>query len=369
MNTLFTTQNFLPDLGGIQAYMTGLADALAERGHRITVFCDSADRSAEVATDSVRNYSIRRYGGPRPWRGWRKAVNVSKYIIERDVRVIVADTWKSLERLPVGLLKNRRTVCLAHGAELLSTPRSAKGQRIARSFKKADIVGANSNFTADLVCRFVEDAFRVRVLWPGVHVPLGLDTQVQPKVQPSSSGPRLLTIARLDPYKGIDTVIRALPSLIPQHPGLLYEVVGAGRDRDRLLRLAHSLDILSSVRFHGAVAENAKAKLLGACDVFLLPNRSEPGEVEGFGIVLAEAGAFGKPCIAGRDGGTAAVILDGRTGFLVNGNDPLQVATSLNTLLEQPDLARRMGNAARERFRAEFVWDAAVKRFEAALYG
>jgi phosphatidylinositol alpha-1,6-mannosyltransferase len=117
------------------------------------------------------------------------------------------------------------------------------------------------------------------------------------------------------------------------------------------------------------VPDHVKAKLLRECDVFLLPNRNEPDEVEGFGIVLAEAGAFQKPCIAGRNGGTADVILDGKTGLLVSGQDPLEVAVALKSLLENPDIAERMGRAAHERFRAEFAWNAAVRRFEGALYG
>lgn len=368
MTTLFTTQNFLPDMGGIQAYMTGLADALAARGHAIVVLCDSASTKADIETDRARNYRIERYGGPKAWRRWRKALRAADYLKNRGVGVVVADTWKSLELLPAGLLENRRIVCLAHGAELLPDPTSSKGRRITRCLGKASLIGANSKFTADLVSHLVKDASRIRVLWPGVNV-LNASQPDVPAEDHTGCRPRLLTIARLDPYKGIDTVLRTLPKIIEGHPNLLYDVVGSGQDARRLDMLAKDIGVRKHVRFHGSISEAGKIMLLRDCDVFLLPSRREVGEVEGFGIVLAEAGAFSKPAVAGREGGTGDVILAEETGFLVNGGDPAELAAAIVRLVNDPELAHRMGRAARERFLAEFAWDAAVKRFESALYG
>jgi phosphatidylinositol alpha-1,6-mannosyltransferase len=146
-------------------------------------------------------------------------------------------------------------------------------------------------------------------------------------------------------------------------------VVGTGQDRDRLVRLARQLGVWRSVRFYGAVSEDEKAALLRACDVFLLPSRSEPGEVEGFGIVLVEAGAFGKPAIAGRNGGTSDAILSGKTGFLVDATEGSELSAAVTRLLDDSVLAQQMGSAGRARFWAEFAWDVAVQRFEAAILG
>src|SRR5690242_18583513 len=97
---LFTTQNFLPDFGGIQNYVTGLADAFAARGERIAVFCDREDeRGTAAPIDGARTYPIRRFGGPRPWRSWRKARALRKHLAAAHVRAIVADSWKGLAQL------------------------------------------------------------------------------------------------------------------------------------------------------------------------------------------------------------------------------------------------------------------------------
>jgi phosphatidylinositol alpha-1,6-mannosyltransferase len=182
-----------------------------------------------------------------------------------------------------------------------------------------------------------------------------------------SAPPRLVTIARLEPRKGVDTVLRALPSLIRQHPGLEYDVVGKGEDHARLVALARQLGISKHVRFHGYISEGEKADLLSRATLFLMPNRREPGSVEGFGIVFVEAAAFGIPSIAGADGGTSDAVLHGQTGLIVDAEDDAAIEAAISHLLDNSAGRRAMGEAAHQRFWNEFTWPAAVHRFEAAL--
>ena len=363
---LFTTQNFLPGIGGIQNYVTGLADAFAARGEKIAVFCDREDEpGTALAIDNTRVYPIHRFGGPRPWRSWRKARAVRKRLTVGDVRAVIADSWKGLVQMPRSGLGQARVMCLAHGAELLVPPRSAKGRRISRAFAKADIVAANSHFTAGLVRPFVSGKTEVRILLPGVSTPPGAPLTFPTRARVEAK--RLLTIARLDPYKGIDRVLQALPALVQRHGAVHYDVVGSGADAARLHALARSLRVERHVTFHGRVDESMKAELLRKADIFVLPSRLEPGEVEGFGIVYVEAGAFGVPSIAGRDGGTPDAVLDGKTGLLVDGNASGAIAASVSRLLDDPALAAEMGRAAFERFWSEFAWESAIGRFADVL--
>jgi phosphatidylinositol alpha-1,6-mannosyltransferase len=115
------------------------------------------------------------------------------------------------------------------------------------------------------------------------------------------------------------------------------------------------------------VSDTEKAALLSQCDVFALPNRREPGEVEGFGIVFVEAGAYGLPVIAGADGGTADAVIDGATGLLVDSANDAAVRDALVRLLENPAEADAMGRAGHARFWSQFAWDAAISRFEKAI--
>ena len=132
-------------------------------------------------------------------------------------------------------------------------------------------------------------------------------------------------------------------------------------------RLASHLRLGERVRFHGYISEDQKADLLSRADLFLLPNRREPGSVEGFGIAFIEAAAFGTPSIAGADGGTADAILDGKTGVIVDASDDMVVAAAVRRMLGDVAIRRAMGEAAHRRFWNEFAWDSAITRFEDAL--
>ena len=98
-----------------------------------------------------------------------------------------------------------------------------------------------------------------------------------------------------------------------------------------------------------------------------VPNRREPGSVEGFGIAFIEAAAFGTPSIAGADGGTADAVLDGKTGVIVDASDDMVVAAAVRRMLGDVANRRAMGEAAHRRFWNEFAWDSAITRFEDAL--
>jgi len=362
---LFASQNFLPDVGGTQLYVTGLADALAGHGHALEVYCDASSMGAARAIDAARRYPIRRFGGFRPWLRWRKARAVTERLAQGGVDALITDTWKSLGQIPPQALADVRVFCLGHGSEFLQTAGSLKERRMRECLAKADIVAANSRFTADLVRPYVSGKTKVEVIWPGVVPPAGVASVFAERRQ--SNAPKLITIARLEPRKGVDAVLRALPALRAKFPQISYDIVGKGEDKTRLVELSNSLGVSDCVRFHGYISDDEKAALLSSADLFLLPNRREPGSVEGFGIVFLEAAAFGVPSLAGADGGTADAVIAGQTGTLVDGASDAAVEAALLGLLSDPARRVAMGRAAHARFWSSFAWDAAVARFEVAL--
>src|SRR5262249_13231710 len=149
----------------------------------------------------------------------------------------------------------------------------------------------------------------------------------------SGRHPVIATIARLEPRKGVDAVIRALPELRQHHPNCIYAIAGAGEDRARLEELAASLGVRDATVFLGRGSEGLKAALLASCDVFAMPVRREGRSVEGFGISYSEAGWFGVPALAGRDGGAADAVLHGETGLVCDGSNQSEVTRSLLLLL------------------------------------
>jgi phosphatidylinositol alpha-1,6-mannosyltransferase len=178
----------------------------------------------------------------------------------------------------------------------------------------------------------------------------------------------IVCASRLVPRKGVDVLIEATTRLVVHRPDLTVAVAGAGRDTRRLRTLAGRLGV--KVRFLGRVPDQDLAALYAAADVFamLCRDRWRGLEQEGFGIVFLEAAACGVPQVAGSSGGAAEAVVDGSTGYVVQSpRDPDAVADALRRLLDDADLRRRMGEAARLRARSEFDWDRLAQRLGAAL--
>lgn len=143
-----------------------------------------------------------------------------------------------------------------------------------------------------------------------------------------------------------------------------YALVGIGADRDYLERMAHETNHSGCVHFLGHVEADDLPRWYNAADVFVMPNREINGDTEGFGMVFLEAAACGKPSVAGRAGGTGAAVVDGQTGYRVNGKRTAEVAQALNALLNDDELSYAMGRRGLARARSTFDWPVVARRIE-----
>jgi glycosyltransferase involved in cell wall biosynthesis len=166
-----------------------------------------------------------------------------------------------------------------------------------------------------------------------------------PGAMPPGEPGRWLALGRLIPRKGHDVLLAALRLLVDEgHPARL-EVVGDGPQRAAIEALATGLP----VTVHGAVTDARREELWARCSALVLPCRDEvDGEREGYGLVYTEAGARGRPVIAGRAGGVPGAVDHERTGLLVDPADPAAVAAAL-LRLDTPE-AQAWGRAGRIRW-------------------
>jgi phosphatidylinositol alpha-1,6-mannosyltransferase len=154
----------------------------------------------------------------------------------------------------------------------------------------------------------------------------------------------VLTVGRLVPRKGIDIAIRAMKLVVSKLPNTHHLIVGDGDYKSELERIIHEEHLGDYVTLVGKTTDEDLLNYLRCCDVFLMPNRTMPdGDTEGFGLVFREANACAKPVIGGRAGGAVEAVVDGRSGFLVDGNDPNDVARTLMKLLLDDSLCDSMG--------------------------
>jgi phosphatidylinositol alpha-1,6-mannosyltransferase len=167
----------------------------------------------------------------------------------------------------------------------------------------------------------------------------------------------LLSVCRLTPRKGVDRTLEAVARLTEQYPKLIYAIVGDGDDRGRLTSLVQEKGLTDRVLFAGRVSDADLLRFYARCDLLVLASREEGDDIEGFGLVLVEAGAFGKPVIGGDSGGVGEAVAHEENGLLVDPQSPLAIAQAIDRILGDRSLALRLGREGQRRATEVFTWE------------
>ena len=266
--------------------------------------------------------------------------------------------------LPEGLsarLAGLPYLCWTHGEELGFASSSRElTWLMRRTYAGARAVLANSRNSAHLLeSAWGVPAARITVVHPGVDSTRfhpGADTGDWRRRFAPEGETLFLSVGRLQRRKGHDAVVGALTQL--RDLPVRYLIAGDGPTRQALEDQARDAGVSDRVIFLGVVDDALLPGLYAACDVFVMPNRLEGVDFEGFGIVFLEAASCGRAAIGGRSGGVAEAIEEGVTGLLVDGTDVGEVATSMRRLAIDRALRDRLGAAGRLRAVARFSWQA-----------
>jgi glycosyltransferase involved in cell wall biosynthesis len=170
----------------------------------------------------------------------------------------------------------------------------------------------------------------------------GVDAQMFSPVPAHSPPDTILSVGNLIPIKGHELLLQALAVVLPNHPHFSCEIIGDGRERRRLTRLASDLNIARRVRFLGRQSRKQVAEAMRRCVLFALPSR-----YEGLGCVYLEAMSTERPVIACRGQGIAEIVDHGRNGWLIDPGNLQELIAALSTLLQNLQLRRQIGEAAR----------------------
>ncbi|MDG6998527.1 MAG: glycosyltransferase family 4 protein [Nitrososphaerota archaeon] len=221
--------------------------------------------------------------------------------------------------------------------------------------KKADRVVAVSQFTAEnalVLYPFLGD--KVKVALNAVD-----ETRFNPRNDPSSlrerfalqSSPTVLYVGRLFAGKGVKFLIDAFKEVESKIPDSKLLIVGSSSDEEgmEIKSQIRRLGLESSVVFAGRVSEEDLPKAYTVSDLVVLPSL-----VEGFGLVLLEGMASGKPVVATRLGPTEEIVTDGLEGLLTPRADSHSLAEAISSILSDKSLASRMGQAGRRKVEERF---------------
>ena len=300
------------------------------------------------------------------YRAWR---SLKQIVRTRKVQVVHAGC-----ALPEGwlawLLHRRYGLPYAvyvHGEELQVFRTSRELTWMARRvFRDAQLVIANSENTAALLrSSWPVSPTALKVFHPGVDThffqPAPFSSQVREQLG-WFDRPVILTVGRLQKRKGHDVLIDALPAVKAAIPDVLYAVIGEGAERTKLERLVEARRLHDDVIFHGAVDDDLMRTAYQQCNLFALPNREVDRDFEGFGLVLLEAQACGRPVISGLSGGTTETLASGATGEAIDCTDAETLATKLISMLGDRARLERMGVAARNWTVEHFDWSSLAAR-------
>lgn len=374
MRHLLVTNDFPPKIGGIQSYLWELWRRLPPED--VTVLT-TAHADAE-RFDADQLFRVVRTREPVLIPNPHLVHRIRSLAAEVGARAVVLDPV-----LPVGLVGPSVGLPYAivlHGAEVAVPGRlPASRQLLGRIVRKSSLLIAAGSYPEAEARRVAGSR---RAMPPVVQVPPGVDTRrfaPLPAIDRTAwrtrfglpaGGPLVVSVSRLVPRKGMDTLIDTAAMIAPEYPAMSVVIAGEGRDMGRLeRRIRHGR---APVRLLGRVGNADLPSLYAAADVFVLCCRTRWGglEQEGFGIVFLEAAAAGVASIAGHSGGAADAVVHDATGLVVDEPDDAKaLAVSLRRLLDNPSLARDLGQTARRRAESDFSYEKLAARLREALNG
>ena len=178
----------------------------------------------------------------------------------------------------------------------------------------------------------------------------------------------IMAMGRLVYKKGFSYLLEAMPGVLAQFPDAVLLIAGQGDLRTELELLADSLGIRQQVVFAGHVAWDQTSSYLAAADLLVLPSiLDQAGNIDGLPNVLLESMASGRAIVASKVAGVPDVITDGENGLLVPEKDAEALAAAICTLLRDPSLRQRLGEAARATTLDHLSWTHVAKQVVAVL--
>jgi phosphatidyl-myo-inositol dimannoside synthase len=372
---LLFTQEFPPYAGGVATYCDRLARHLTEEEQQVVVVAPSYTQQ-DAQLDKASPFTTIRYRNSRffVFRHFYRFAALLRAIRRHRPSLVWAAEWHvGALVLPVSLARRLPMAITVYGSELLIAQQHFWKRPVARwVYQRAVAVFAISAYVIRLLDEFGIKSSRVHLVPLGVergsskdgYSPAAFDEQVAAIKRRHGLGDRsvLLTVARLTPRKGHDTVIEALAEVLKRRENVMYLIVGSGADRVRLEALAERLGVADNVIYAGQVPDEEKTAYYRSCDIFVMLSRRSDCLVEGFGLTFIEAALEAKPVIGTYHGGVPEAVLDRETGLLVPPSDPAAAAEAILMLLGDADLARRLGETGRQRATRDFTWRRTAKR-------
>lgn len=360
MRVLFWTLNFWPNIGGLEVLAAKLLPALRDRGYEFLVVTPKSP--PELPDEGqYRGVPIKRlpFHSANPEdldhlvEVRRKVAEIKRAFAPDLIHVngVGAGAVDFFHQLTTHTHKAPSLVTLHGDWDEMADP------MVGRTLREASWVTACSQTILERGRSLVPEVVsRSSVVYNGMETPSLAPTPL------SIVPPRILSLGRLSPEKGMDLALLSFVSILDRFPSSRLTIAGEGPSRHELQQKAVALGIHRSVDFVGWVAPRRVPSLINAATMVLVPSRHE-----GFGLVALEAAIMARPVVATRVGGLPEIVVDRQTGLLVGKDDSGALAEAVTFLIDRPDQAIAMGKVGRIRARQIFTLSRCIDAYH-ALY-
>ena len=374
MNISMMCMRFPPAPGGTERHVLELGRELVKRGHGVNVltsdmYCDTPLVKWKDYPSMFRGNVKRSFTFTIPGEAdYPVYPGIGLEALRDDSDVVHSHGYGAFHSLLhpfVGKLRGKKLVFTLHFHPDWSDWGGSRRLWLRKMFDRR--LGPLSTFPADDI--IVHTALEKREaqengLLPHsarVHiVPSGIDTArfARPPARPFRTGFGIgpderivLYVGRVAQKKGLEDLVDCAPAVLARFPRTRFVVAGADMGLGGYLAAeVGKRGLRDRFLVTGLLDEELLVSAYNSCDMLVLPS-----EYEAFGLVLAEAMACGRPCIATRVGGVPEVVDEGRTGMLVPPRDPAALAEAMIEILSDPEKGRRMGEAGRAKALREFT--------------
>jgi phosphatidylinositol alpha-1,6-mannosyltransferase len=345
MKILLCSSEFPPGPGGIGRHAADLSIALSNKGHKIDVVSpfDYTDfKSLEIFKKSLPGEIVLI---PFPRIGWatylyRIFLLLKQLYKTKYTRIILTGTFPiwmgKLIKLVNG--KNQHLDMFIHGSEI-NPSNLFKRWFTHFNLKQADYIWSVSSYSKYLLPPALQKQSNIQILPNGIH-PLEWEgfNSGMPYIG-WKGNPKLLTVGNLTNRKGQHRVVKALLDIIKVYPDAHYHMAGLPTNEKEIMDLARQLGVANHITIHGRLPGRLElASAYKTADVFIMLSENQAdGDVEGFGIAILEANYFGLPAIGAKGCGIADAIIVGKTGELVDGNNPVEIVDAIKKIIQKKD--------------------------------
>lgn len=375
-HTLFITNDFPPRPGGIQTFVYELVRQFPSS--EVTVLSSTWEGAQQF--DEEHEFEVVRAKTQVLLPTRQTLALARKIIVAKKVKTVIFGASAPLGLLASSLRKLgvTRIIAFTHGHEAGWAKTPITKQALKKIGNEVDVLTYLTQYTKGQISKGLSKkaVANMRQLLPAVDPQFfNPGNQVRGGSLREDIGfatrPTIVSVSRLMARKGHDLLIKSLPELKKQIPGIALLIVGDGPYREHLEKLVTQLDLELDVHFTGKVAYKDLPAWYGAGDVFAMPCRTRTAgwDVEGLGIVYLEASSTGLPVIAGDSGGAPEAVVHDKSGFVVSGNDSQQLIDRLVQLFKDEKLRTEMGNFGRQWVLDNWTWDKPYGRLQNLIAG